>query len=179
MVASVIARFESAAALTSAIKAARAAGYSRIDAYAPFPAPEVISALGVRERLVPVAALIAGVLVAAGAYFMQWYSAVISYPYVVAGKPLHSWPAFLVIPFELGILAAVITAVAVMLIGNRLPKPHHPVFDWPEFDRASSDGFFLLVEYDDDSTVISSLQRRQIAEILGRQQAAQIKELEP
>ncbi|MDN5872289.1 MAG: DUF3341 domain-containing protein [Nitrococcus sp.] len=177
--ASLIARFESVAALTGAINAARAAGYQRLEAHAPFPVPEVDAALGFRERMIPVAALIAGVLVAGGAYFMQWYSAVISYPYVVSGKPLHSWPAFLVIPFELGILAAVITAVVVMFIGNGLPKPHHPVFDWPQFDRASSDGFFLLIEYGDDSTVISSLQRGHVAEILERQHAAEIKELTP
>ncbi|MDN5850229.1 MAG: DUF3341 domain-containing protein [Nitrococcus sp.] len=177
--ASLIARFESVAALTDAIEAARAAGYQRLEAYAPFPVPEVDAALGFRERMIPVTALIAGVLVAGGAYFMQWYSAVISYPYVVAGKPLHSWPAFLVIPFELGILAAVITAVVVMLAGNRLPQPYHPAFDWPEFERASSDGFFLLIEYDDDSTVISSLQRQHVTEILQRQYAAQIKELTP
>lgn len=176
---SIIARFESVAALTEAVKAARAAGYSRMEAYAPFPVPEVAAALGFRERMVPILALIAGVVVAGGAYLMQWYSAVISYPYVTGGKPLHSWPAFLLIPYELGILAAVITAVVVMLVGNRLPKPYHPAFDWPTFDRASSDGFFLLIEYDDDSAVASSLQRRHVAEILQRQHAAEIKELTP
>jgi hypothetical protein len=40
---------------------------------------------------------------------------------------------------------------------NRLPQPHHPVFDAPNFDRASQDRFFLLIEakdakYDADET---------------------------
>lgn len=163
--ASMIARFESVEALADAIKAARAAGYWRLEAHAPFPVPEVDAALGFRERRIPAAALIAGVVVAAGTYFMQWYSAVIAYPYVVHGKPLHSWPAFLVIPFELGILAAVLTAVVVMLAGNRLPKPHHPAFDWPAFDRASSDGLFLLIEYDDGQSLVAFFQKHGAAEI--------------
>lgn len=163
--AAVIARFEDAEALAEATRAARAAGFRRLEAHSPFPVPEVAAALGFREHMVPVLALIAGVLVAGGAYLMQWYSAVISYPYVVHGKPLHSWPAFLVIPFELGILAAVLTAVVVMLAGNRLPKPHHPAFDWAAFDRASSDGFFLLIEHDDSQALVAFFQRTGAAEI--------------
>lgn len=174
---SIIARFESVEALTDAVKAVRAAGYSRLEAYTPFPVPEVVAALGFRERMVPILALIAGVFVAGGAYLLQWYSAVVAYPFVTGGKPLHSWPAFLLIPYELGILAAVITAVVVMLAGNRLPRPHHRAFDWPEFDRASGDGFFLLIEYGDDQAVRSFLQRQHVAQILQQQHAAEIKEL--
>lgn len=162
---SIIARFESVEALTDAIKAARTAGYSRMEAYAPFPVPEVASALGFRERMMPMLALIAGVLVAGGTYFLQWYSAVVDYPFVTGGKPLHSWPAFLLIPFELGILAAVVTAFVTMLAGNRLPKPYHPAFDWTAFDRASGDGFFLLIEHDDGQAVVSFLQQQHAAEI--------------
>jgi hypothetical protein len=141
-------RFESPEALIAAVRAARAAGYRDLDAYAPFPLPGLAEALGFRDRWIGRGALLSGVLAAAGALFMQWYSAVIDYPYVVGGKPLASWPAFLPITFEVGILGVVLWALITLLVRNGLPKLYHPVFNDPEFDRASGDGFFLLLRPD-------------------------------
>ena len=43
-------------------------------------------------------------------------------------------------------MGAALTAALSMFILNRLPQPYHPVFNVPEFTRASLDRFFLLVE---------------------------------
>ena len=66
-----------------------------------------------------------------------------------SGRPLHSWPSFLPAAYEITILCAAIGAVVGMLALNGLPMPYHPVFNVPEFEKASDDGFFLCVESHD------------------------------
>ncbi|MEX1081345.1 MAG: DUF3341 domain-containing protein [Halofilum sp. (in: g-proteobacteria)] len=143
--ASVIGRFDHPAALIAAAREAHAQGYRGLDAYTPFPLEELTEAIGFHERRIPVIALIAGIVGAGFTFWLQWYSAHL-YPFVVGGKPLGSWPAFMLATVAVCILAAVLAAFVAMLAGNRLPQPYHPAFDWPAFDRASSDGFFLLID---------------------------------
>jgi hypothetical protein len=76
--------------------------------------------------------------------FVNW-----DYPIEVGGRPLFAWPAFFVVDFELMILCAVTFAVAGMLIINRLPKLHHPLFGTPRFGLASADRFFLYIDATD------------------------------
>jgi hypothetical protein len=80
---------------------------------------------------------------------MQWYSAALDYPVNVGGRPLHSWPAFIPITFELTVLFAALAGLIGMLWLNALPKPYHPVFNTPEFQLASQTRFFLCLEATD------------------------------
>ena len=96
-----------------------------------------------------VLAFIGGVIGAATGYFMQWYSAVIDYPINVGGRPLHSWPMFIPVTFELTVLFAALTAFFSVLIDNRLPELHHPLFKAPDFDLAMRNRFFLCLRSDD------------------------------
>ncbi|MFP3559408.1 DUF3341 domain-containing protein, partial [Paraburkholderia sp. SIMBA_049] len=93
----------------------------------------------------PFVTLIGGIVGALGGYFLQWYSAVIDYPINVGGRPLHSWPSFVVPAFELTILGAALAAVFGMLVANGLPRLNHPVFNVPHFEQATRNRFFLCL----------------------------------
>jgi hypothetical protein len=144
-----MAEFEEHEQLLAAARRAYAEGYRRMDAYSPFPIEGLAEALGHENSAIPLFTLTGGIIGGLGAYFMQWYAMAKLYPINVGGRPLNSWPNFIPVTFELTILIASVSAFLGVFILNRLPEPHHPVFNVPEFERASSDRFFLCIEADD------------------------------
>ncbi|HEV2393937.1 MAG TPA: DUF3341 domain-containing protein [Verrucomicrobiae bacterium] len=144
-----MAEFEEHDELLEAAKRAYAAGYREMDAYSPFPVEGLAEALGHEHSIVPLFTLVGGMAGGLGGYFMEWYSMARLYPLNVGGRPHNSWPNFIPVTFELTVLIASLTALVTMLVLNRLPQPHHPVFNVPEFRRASIDRFFLCIETED------------------------------
>src|SRR5438128_4702061 len=120
-----------------------------MDAYSPFPIEALHEALGSRHTRLPLIVLIGGLVGCAGGYLLQDWASAIAYPINVAGKPLHSWPAFVPVTFECTILVAALSAVLGMLALNGLPMPYHPVFNVPRFALSSRNRFFLCVEAKD------------------------------
>lgn len=144
-----LAEFDQPQPLLDAARAANEAGYSKLEAYTPFPVDELNSALGRKDSKFPFIVFLGGLAGGIIGFGMQYISMVYLYPYQIGGKPFNSWPAFIPITFELTILIAAFTAVFGMLFLNGLPEPYHPVFNAPEFLRASLDKFFLCIEADD------------------------------
>lgn len=142
------AEFESDAQLVHAAEEAYARGYRRMDGFTPFPIEGLAEALGKKNRI-PLLVLLGGIVGGCSAYFMEWFANVVSYPINIGGRPLHSWPAFIPITFELTVLGAALTAFFFSFGLSGLPKPYHPMFNLPEFERASQDRFFLCIETDD------------------------------
>ena len=145
----IMAEFDSAQALVDAAKKTHEAGYKKIDAYSPFPIEGLAEEIGFHHDEVPLVVLIGGLIGGCSGYLMQWWMSAVDYPLNIGGKPTHSWPAFIVITFEMTILFAGISAVFGMLALNGLPMPYHPVFNVPEFAKASENKFFLVVESSD------------------------------
>src|SRR5205823_4642730 len=144
-----MAEFEEHEQVLAAARRAYAAGYRSMDAFSPFPVEGLAEALGHYYTSVPLFTLMGGIAGGLGGYFLQWYSMSKIYPLNVGGRPLNSWPNFIPITFELTILIAALSALVAMLVLNRLPEPHHPVFNVPQFRRASIDRFFLCIEATD------------------------------
>ena len=145
-----VAEFEDPGDLVEAARAARDRGYRRMEAYSPYPIKELDEILPM-WNLLPTVVFIAGVVGAFTAFYMQYFIAAIVYPVNVGGRPLNSWPPFIVITFELTILFAACAAFFGMLFFAGFPAPYHPLFRIPNFRRASDDGFFLCIEARDAS----------------------------
>ncbi len=141
-----MAEFGGPSDLVAAARAAHEAGYRRLDAYSPFPIEEVSDAIGYHHTAMPFIVLFGGAVSGGLGFLMQYFIAVTSYPLNVGGRPLDSWPSFIVVTFELTILGGALSGAIGLLAANGLPRPYHPVFNVKEFARASQDAFFLCIE---------------------------------
>ena len=145
----IVAEFDSPEAILEAARRAHEAGYRDAEAYTPFAVQGLSQALGFKRSRVAAIVLAGAIVGCSGAFFMQWYANVLSYPWNIGGKPPNSWPAWIPITFELTVLCSALAAVIGMLALNRLPQPSHPLFNVPEFQLATRDRFFLCIEASD------------------------------
>ena len=141
-----MAEFDSAQALLDAAHKVREAGFTKTDAYSPFPIHGLAEAIGFKEHLVPKFVFAAGLAGALAGYGLEYWSQVIAYPLNIGGRPLFSWVSFIPPAFETTILFTAFTAALSMIALNGLPQPYHPVFNVPRFSLATQDKFFLAIE---------------------------------
>ena len=135
--------------LVAAAERVYGAGYRDFEAYSPMPVEGLPEAVGFPRSRMPLAVLIGGVAGCLVGYGMQYWITVIEYPLNIGGRPLHSWPSFVPVIFEMTVLFGALAAVLGMLALNGLPRPHHPLFGVPQFDRATQDRFFLCIRRTD------------------------------
>jgi hypothetical protein len=144
-----LAEFETPKALLHATHEAHKAGYRHMDAYTPYPIEAVYHALGAKHSKLPWLIFLGGLFGGALGFGFQVWTAIVAYPFNVAGRPLVTWPMFIPVTFEMTILIGGLTAVVGMLALCGYPMPYHPVFNVARFDRASQDRFFLCLESSD------------------------------
>jgi hypothetical protein len=167
-----MAEFDTPTELVDAANAVREAGYTKTDAFSPFPIHDIDEALGIKRSILPIMVFfgaITGLLIGVS---LQVFVHYIDYPLNIGGRPLLSWPSFVPPSYELTILLAGFTAVFGMLLLNGLPRPYHPVFHIERFALASREKFFLLVEatdpkydYDETKALLSSMNPQEVFDV--------------
>jgi len=141
-----MAEFESATELVHATERARLAGYRKMDAYSPIPIEELSEALDLPRTRLPKLVFTGGLLGGLAGFGLEAWASTTAYPMNIGGRPDLSWPQFIPVTFETTVLGAALSCFIGMWALNKLPQPYHPVFNVPEFARASTDRFFLCIE---------------------------------
>ena len=171
----VSAEFDTAEAMLAALHGLGPRDLGRLDAFSPAPVPGASAALGLPSRPIAPFAIAGAVLGAAAMFGMCTYATIWGYRFNIGGRPLFSWPAFVVPSVSFGALLGTVVTYVLMLTFNRLPRLNHPAFNIPDFKRATADRFFVAVEARDAAfdpaaveAVLAGLaqQPRQVARVL-------------
>lgn len=143
--APVVAEFDSARALVAAVRTLRAEGHTALETFSPFSLADEVPPPAKERGMIRPVMLIAGGIGALLGLYLQYWTAVVDYPLNSGGRPLFSWPVFLLVIFELTILFAALAGFAAFVITGGLTRLHNRIFAVPGFRRASSDRFFLAI----------------------------------
>jgi hypothetical protein len=151
-----LAEYDNPDSLVAAIKRAREAGYTKMDGYSPYGVAEIADALGFKYSEMSTVMFCGGFIGAACAFTMQWWANDMDYFVNVGGRAvqdtfewLRGWPSFIPITFEGGILTCALSGLFGLLAICGLPRPHHPLFNAPQFAGVVRDKFFLAIEATD------------------------------
>lgn len=153
-----LAQFDDPNSLLDACNQCREAGYTKTDAFSPFPVHGIDPALGIKRSILPFIVLsvgITGLFIGLGLQFFansdafDDISPFKGYAYYIGGKPIFSVPANIPVTFEIIVLSSAFATFLGMWFLNRLPRFSNPLHRISRFKRVTNDKFFLMVEADD------------------------------
>ena len=132
--------------LFAAAEKVRDKGYKNWDCYTPFYIHGLDKAMGAGKSFVNLFTFFGGLGGLVGAFLLIVISSVYVYPIDTQGKPFFSLPGFVPILDLLMIILSAIMSITGMTILCQLPRLHHPLWEWPDFHRATHDKFFIVIE---------------------------------
>ncbi len=152
----VLAEFANPHDLLKAAEKIRDKGFRFWDTHTPFPVHGMDKAMGLGDSKLGILVFVCALFGVSGAFALQWWASSVIYPIVISGKPFNSYPAYVPITFEGGILFSAFAAIFGMLAINKLPQYYHSLFRSKNFLRFSDDGFFVSIEAKDPQFDASS-----------------------
>ena len=154
-----LAQFDDPDSLIEACDQCRQSGYTKTDAYSPFPMHGVDAALGIKRSILPFIVLCVGITGLFIGLGMQLFvnsnafdelSPFKGYGFFIGGKPIFSVPANIPVTFEVIVLSSAFATFLGMWGLNKLPMFSNPLHRISRFKRATNDKFFLVIDSDDN-----------------------------
>ena len=142
----ILAEFSDPTSVYHAAEKIRDAGFKKWDVYSPFPIHGIDHAMGLKDSNVGWFALVGAIVGAVTGFTLQYWSSAVAYPLIISGKPFNSYPSWVPVTFELGILCTAFFSIAGMLILNKLPRWYDALFKLDAFRKVTDDGFFVFIE---------------------------------
>lgn len=150
-VLAILAEFKDPGELLHAAEKVREEGYKKYDCHSPFPIHGMDDAMGEKRSPLGYIVAVVAITAAVGMLLFQGWTSAIDYPLVLSGKPFFSYQAFGVASWAVMVLSSAIVTLVVMLVLNKLPMLHHPLFYSENFcKKVNDDGFFVSIEAEDD-----------------------------
>ena len=143
------AEFANPKELYAAAEKVRDKGYHGWDCYTPYYIHGLDKAMGLKKSMVGLFTFAGGLTGLTGGFLLITISSVFVYPLDTQGKPFFSLPGFVPILDLLMIILSAIMSIVGMTVLCMLPRLHHPLWEWPDFHRATHDKFFIVIEASD------------------------------
>jgi hypothetical protein len=143
--------------LLVAIKQLRESGYSKLEAFTPFPIHGIDDALGEKRSPLGYIIFCGGAIGFLFGILLQWWTSAVDYPITIGGKPFFWFPSSIPVIFESTVLFSAFTAVFGMIALNGLPRFYHPIFGYTKANAITDDGFVLVVKAGDPAFDVSAV----------------------
>lgn len=169
-----LAEFETTADILHAAGSVRDAGYRNWDVFTPFPVHGMDEAMGLKKSPVGWFTFLGGATGFTCGMLMIWWMNAYDYPLDVGGKPIFSPIFSFPVAYELTILLGAFGSLGGMMILNRLPRLHHPLFKSERFARVTNDKFFIAIETKDPR--FNDVETRRLLETAGSRHVEEVRD---
>lgn len=151
----IVAAFATEAELEGARARLREDRIGEIETYTPKALTDDKEGTG---SVMPLAIFVGGLLGMAAMFALEAYSTVVNWPVDIGGRPAFSWPAYVPIAFEFGILCAMSTGIVGYLLVNGMPRLWEPIDECDAMRQAMRQDYVLAV-YNEDRRELARAHR--------------------